>query len=44
MFQGEINRLYCPFYASLGNQTAVLNLERGFHLSQLWHYYIEGQI
>ena len=32
MFQGEINRFYCPFYAALRNQTAVLQNGAGVPL------------
>ena len=44
MFQGEINLLYCRFYAALRNQTASVQTERGFHVPQMWHYYFEGLI
>src|SRR5579871_5763647 len=41
MFQAETNRFYCPFYASLDQQTAITQMERGFHLPWMWHYYLE---
>ena len=38
MFHSEINLLYCRFYASLRNQTAPVQMERGFHVPRMWHY------
>jgi hypothetical protein len=40
IFQKETKEIYCPFYASLRNQTAALQRERGFHLPHMWHYYL----
>jgi len=42
IFQRETNGFYCRFSASLPDQTAITPTGRGFHLSHLWQYYLEG--